>query len=224
MIYTIYGRPKVGKTTLALSNVANPDKVLVLDSDRGLAAVDTSGMRVVSDLSQDSLSSVLDVQSLSQYDTVVIDTATQLYEDILRSLSDGRAPSLQQRGVANSNFLQIVRFLRQPNLDVILLAQEKVVTPTEDWSVADAEEEVTASVTIDLPPGAAKGVIAMSDVIGRLYMASVDGHYVRRLWLAPTPNIVAGARSRVYRGNPPYLTKPSIKRLKQLLSRDKIGA
>ena len=69
----------------------------------------------------------------------------------------------------------------------------------------------------DLLVAAGETVLTMSDAIGRLYIANVNERSLRRLWLTPTPNIVAGARSRVYLGRPPYLAKPSIGRLNNLL-------
>lgn len=217
MIYTIYGKPKTGKTTMALKN-APRGKTAVLNADDGLVGVDTKGVTVVDDLSSDNLNKqVLGSSFLKKHELIVVDTATALYDLMLTEANGGKTPSLQSRGVVNNSFATLLRALKGNGRDVIVLCQEKMVQPTEDWVAEDDEEEQTASVSVDLPQGAAKSLVTMSDVIGRLYMANVNDNYVRRLWLTPTPGIVAGARSAKYHGKPPYLTKPSINRLDQLL-------
>lgn len=217
MIYTIYGRPKTGKTTLALQGSV-PEKTLVLDADRGLIGSDTSGMTIITDLSGTNLNkTVMKDSFISKFDRIIIDTATQLYDDMLHEISGDRTPTLNARGIANNAFAQLLRWLRSEDKEIIVLCQEKIVAPTEDWASADDEEDSVASVTVDLPNGPTKTLTTMSDVIGRLYMANVNDRNVRRLWLAPTPSIVAGARSQKYRERPPFLTKPTIERLNKLL-------
>lgn len=217
MIYTIYGKPKTGKTTMALKD-APRGKTAVINADDGLVGIDTKGITVVDDLSSDNLNKqVLGSSFLNKHDLIVIDTATALYDLMLTEANGGKTPSLQSRGVVNNSFATLLRALKGNGRDVIVLCQEKMVQPTEDWVSEDDEEEQTASVSVDLPQGAAKSLVTMSDAIGRLYMASVNDKYLRRLWLTPTPGIVAGARSAKYHGKPPYLTKPSISRLDQLL-------
>lgn len=217
MIYTIYGRPKVGKTTLALAG-APKNKTAVISSDQGLVGIDTTGFTIIEDTSAQQLNNtVLNKAFMSKHDRIVIDTATALYNDFLLEISAGKTPSLHQRGIANNGFSALLRALRGSNKEVIVVCQERMVLPTEDWESDDEDEEVSASVTPDLPQGPNSALTQMSDVIGRLYIAYVDDRPVRRLWLTPTPNIVAGARSKTYHGKPPYLKQPSIKRLNELL-------
>ena len=217
MIYTIYGKPKTGKTTMALKT-APRGKTAVLNADDGLVGIDTKGITVVNDLSSENLNNtVMSGSFLKKHELIVIDTATALYDQMLYEANGGKTPSLQSRGAVNNAFATLLRSLKGDGRDVIVVCQEKMVQPTEDWVAEDDEEEQTASVSVDLPQGAAKSLVTMSDAIGRLYMANVNDHYVRRLWLAPTPGIVAGARSAKYHGKPPFLTKPSISRLNQLL-------
>ena len=217
MIYTIYGKPKTGKTTMALKT-APRGKTAVLNADDGLVGIDTKGITVVNDLSSENLNNtVMSGSFLKKHELIVIDTATALYDQMLYEANGGKTPSLQSRGAVNNAFATLLRSLKGDGRDVIVVCQEKMVQPTEDWVAEDDEEEQTASVSVDLPQGAAKSLVTMSDAIGRLYMANVNDNYVRRLWLAPTPGIVAGARSAKYHGKPPFLTKPSISRLNQLL-------
>lgn len=217
MIYTIYGKPKVGKTTLALTG-ANNSRTAILDADNGLIGVDTTGCTVISDLSTTNLNKeVLTPGFLKNHDRVIIDTATAFYESMLVEANGGKTPTLQSRGVVNNGFATLLRSLKQEGKEIIVLCQERMVMPTEDWISDDDEEETAASVTVDLPQGASKSLVTMSDVIGRLYMANVNDKYVRRLWLTPTPAIVAGARSAKYKGQPPFLKNPSISRINQLL-------
>lgn len=217
MIYTIYGKPKVGKTTLALTN-APKGKTAVLNADDGLIGSDVAGITVVNDLSTANINKeVMSAAFLKKHDRIIIDTATAFYEQMLAEANGGKTPTLQSRGVVNNGFATLLRSLKSEGKDIIVLAQERMVQPTEDWVSDDDEEDIMASVTVDLPQGASKTLVTLSDCIGRLYMANVNDRYVRRLWLTPTPNIVAGARSSKYTGRPPYLTKPSIDRIDQLL-------
>ncbi|AZV01741.1 DNA recombinase [Microbacterium phage Schubert] len=215
-IYTIYSKPKVGKTTLSLAD-APKGKTAILNADQGLVGIDTDGFTIVDDLSTKGINRSINATFLAKHDRIVMDTATSLYDLFLSEAAKGGTPSQQHYGMANNGFATLLRTLREEKKEVIVLCQEKMVLPTEDWTSDDDDEEQSASVTVDLPPGAAKSLLTMSDVIGRLYIANINDRPVRRLWLTPTPNIVAGARSRTYHGKPPYLTKPSIARLNHLL-------
>lgn len=215
-IYTIYSKPKVGKTTLSL-NGAPKGKTAVLNADQGLIGVDTDGVTIVDDLSTAGLNKTLSSAFLKKHSRIVIDTATSLHDIFLVEAAGGKTPSQQSYGIANNGFSTLLRTLREEKKEVIVLCQERMVMPTEEWFSDDDDEEQSASVSVDLPPGAAKSLLTMSDVIGRLYIANVNDKPVRRLWLTPTPNIVAGARSKSYSGRPPYLKSPSIERLNQLL-------
>lgn len=217
MLYTIYGKPKIGKTTMALRG-APKGKTAVLNADDGLAGVDTEGITVVNDLSSKSLNKeVLNPSFLKEHSRIIIDTATALHDSMLTEANRGSTPTLQSRGVVNNGFATLIRTLKGDQREVIILCQEKVARPTEDWISEDEDEDQVSSVTVDLPQGAAKSVVIMSDVIGRMYMASVGDKYQRRLWLTATPGIVAGARSHQYRGEPPYLPNPTIDRLNSIL-------
>lgn len=215
-IITIYARPKVGKTTFALKG-APKGKTLVISSDQGLIGIDTTGIAVEEDVSIKNLRKLPKSVEARQATRIVIDTASSLYAEILNELAGGGTPTLQQRGIANNEFAILLRELRNLKSDVIVLAQEKMIMPTEDWVSDDDDEETVASVTVDLPTGSHNILMQMSDVIGRLYIANVDDKMMRRLWLTPTPNINAGARSKTYTGRPPYLKSPSIERLNDLL-------
>lgn len=216
-IITVYAKPKVGKTTLALKG-APKGKTAVLSSDQGLVGIDLTGISVEEDVSIKNLRRLLKTPAFTQRNQrIVIDTATSLYNEVLSEIAGGGTPSLQHRGTANNEFALLLRGLRNSKKEIIVLAQEKMVMPTEDWVSDDDDEDITASVTADLPQGPHNILMQMSDAIGRLYVASIDDRMVRRLWLTPTPNIVAGTRSRTYNGKPPYLKSPSIDRLNQLL-------
>lgn len=217
MIYTIYSKQKVGKTTLSLAD-AKKGKTAVINADQGLIGIDTTGITVVDDVTSVGLNKrVLAPSFLKKHDRIVIDTATSLYDAFLYECSGGKPPRQQDYGSAAAGFSTLLRALRSSDKEIIVLCQEKMIMPTEDWISDDDDEETTASVTVDLPPSAAKTLLTMSDAIGRLYIANAGERPVRRLWLTPTPNIVAGARSKVYLGRPPYLTNPSIGRLNTLL-------
>ena len=217
MLYVIYGRPKVGKTTFALSE-ADMKNTAIINADDGLVGIDTTGATIINDMSSASLNkNVLSPAFLKKHKRIVLDTATSLYDVMLSEANGGKTPTLQSRGVVNNAFTSLVRTLKSPDREVIVLAQERLVAPTEDWYSEDDEEEQMASVSVDLPKGAASSLVTLSDVIGRLYIARKEDRTVRRLWLTPTPGIVAGARTSKYKGKPPYLANPSVSRLNQLL-------
>ena len=218
-IYTIYSRPKVGKTTLSLKD-APKKKTAILSADRGLMGIDTTGFTVEEDVSAKNLNHLMASNSsfLRSHTRIVVDTATALHASMLFEMTKGGGASQAQYGTANSALLAIVRNLRdEKDKEVILLCQEKLILPNEDWVSEDDDEDTGVMTTVDLSPGAASGLLQMSDVIGRLYVAHVNDKPVRRLWLGPSSSIVAGARSRVYTGNPPYLKLPTIGKLNQLL-------
>lgn len=218
-IYTIYSRPKVGKTTLSLKD-APKGKTAILSADQGLIGIDTAGFTVEEDMSSKNLNKLMGNGSafLRSHTRIVMDTATALHATMLFEMTKGGGATQAQYGVANSALLAIVRNLRDEKAkQVILLAQEKLILPNEDWVSEDDDEDTGVMTTVDLSPGSASGLLQMSDVIGRLYIAHVNDKPVRRLWLGPSSSIVAGARSKVYTGNPAYLKQPTIGRLNQLL-------
>lgn len=215
-IYTIYGRPKVGKTTLALKD-APKGKTAILSADQGLIGIETKGFSIEEDMSAKNLNKLMNGTWLSKHDRFVVDTATSLHGAMLQELSGGGQVTKQHYGIANNALATLVRTLRDSKKQTIVLAQEKLILPDEDWASDDEDEETSVMTTVDLSPGAASALLQMSDVIGRLYIANVNDKPVRRLWLGPSSSIVSGARSKTYKGNPPYLKQPTIGRLDTLL-------
>jgi hypothetical protein len=214
-IYTIYGRPKVGKTTMALKD-APKGKTAILSADQGLTAIDTTGFTVIEDLSTKSLNREITSAFLRKHTRIVIDTATSLHGIMLREAGGGKA-SQQAYGMANDALATLVRTFRDEKKQTIITAQEKLFIPNEEWAPEDEDEDASVMTTVDLSPGGASALLQLSDVIGRLYIAHVNEKPVRRLWLGPSSSIVAGARSKTYHGTPPYLKQPTIGRLDQLL-------
>lgn len=218
-IYTIYGRPKVGKTTLALKG-AIKGKTAILSADQGLKGIDTTGFTVITDLSTANLNKTLNSAFLAKHSRIVIDTATSLHGIFLMEAGGGKATQAAY-GVANNGLATLLRTLRDESKEIIVTAQEKLIIPNEEWSPEDDDEDAAVMTTVDLSPGGASALLQMSDVIARLYIAHVNGKPVRRLWLGPSSSIVAGARSKVYHGVPPYLKQPSISGLNTLLGYDR---
>lgn len=216
MIYTIYSRPKVGKTTLALKD-APRGKTAILSADQGLIGIDTTGITVEEDMSSKNLSKLMNGAFLKSHDRIILDTATALHASMLFEMAKGGPNTQAQYGTANNALATLIRTLRDEKKTTIVLAQEKLILPNEDWAPEDDDEDAGVMTTVDLSPGAASALLQMSDVIGRLYIAHVNDKPVRRLWLGPSSSIVAGARSKVYKGTPPYLKTPSIERLNTLL-------
>jgi len=216
-VYTIYGRPKVGKTTMALKD-APKGKTGIISADQGLIGIDTTGFNVEEDMSAKNLTKLMNGTFLRSHTRILVDTATALHADMMFEMNRGAGSTQAQYGVANSAVLALVRQLRNEKAkQSIIIAQEKLILPNEDWMSEDDDEDTGVMTTVDLSPGAASGLLQMSDVIGRLYIANVNDKPVRRLWLGPSSSIVAGARSKTYHGTPPYLKQPTIGRLNQLL-------
>lgn len=226
-VYTIYSRPKVGKTTLALKD-APKKKTAIISADQGLIGIDTTGFTIEEDMSAKNLNKLMGHGSafLRSHTRIVVDTVTALHAAVLFDMTRGGGASQSQYGVANAAVLALVRTLRDEKAkQSIILAQEKLIMPgqglgsdgKQEWSPEDDDEDMMVQTTVDLSPGAASGVLQMSDVIGRLYIAHVNDKAVRRLWLGPSSSIISGARSKVYTGTPPYLKMPTIGKLDQLL-------
>lgn len=225
MIYCIYGRPKVGKTTLALKDA--PKNTAIFSADQGLLGIDVSGMTILEDLSTKNLNKTVTSAFLAKHQRFVLDTATSLHALFQQESAGGPGAQVRKQdfGVANNGLATLVRTLRDSKKEVIILAQERIILPgqglgddgKEEWNPEDLDEDSGAQTTVDLSAGGASALLQMSDVIGRLYIAHVQDKPVRRLWLGPSSSIVAGARSSKYHGNPPYLKQPSIGRLNQLL-------
>lgn len=223
-IYTIYGRPKVGKTTLALKD-APKGKTAILSADHGLIGIETRGFTVEEDLSAKNLNKLMNGTWLAKHDRFLIDTATSLHGSMLQEMSKGGQVTQAHYGIANNAMATLLRTLRDEKKQVIVTAQEKLILPgtglgqdgKQEWNPEDDDEDMGVMTTVDLSPGAASALLQMSDVIGRLYIANVNDKPVRRLWLGPSASIVAGARSKIYKGTPPYLKQPSIGRLDTLL-------
>lgn len=226
-VYTIYSRPKVGKTTLALKD-APKGKTAILSADQGLIGIDTTGITVEEDMSTKNLNKLMGHGSafLRSHTRIVLDTANAMHATFMYEMNKGGPSTQAQYGAANGSLLAIVRNLRDEKAkQSIILAHERLIMPgqglgsdgKEEWTPEDEDEDMVVMTTVDLSPGAAGGLLQMSDVIGRLYIAHTDGKAVRRLWLGPSSSIVAGARSKVYTGKPPYLKMPTIGKLNQLL-------
>ena len=220
MIYTIYSRPKVGKTTLSLKD-APKGKTAIISADQGLigfSRAELAGITIEEDVSAKNITKLMNGSFMRSHTRIITDTVTSLHGSMLFEMAGGGQPSQAQYGTANAAIAAMVRVMRsEKSKECILLAQEKLILPNEDWVSDDVDEDTGVMTTIDLSPGATSAIMQMSDVIGRLYIAHVDGKAVRRLWLGPSSSIVSGARSKAYTGNPAYLKMPTIGKLNTLL-------
>jgi hypothetical protein len=225
-VITIYGRPKVGKTTLALKD-APKGKTAIFSADQGLLGINTQGMTILEDLTTKNLNKTVNGSFLAKHQRFVIDTATSLHTLFQQESAGGPGAQVRKQdfGTANNGLATLIRTLRDSKKDVIILAQERLIVPgqglgtdgKDEWTPEDEDEDTGAVTTVDLSAGAASALLQMSDAIGRLYIVNVGDKAYRRLWLGPSSSIIAGARSEKYHGTPPYLKQPSIGRLNDLL-------
>lgn len=133
MIYNIYSRPKVGKTTLALKD-APKGKTAILSADRGLIGIDTTGITVEEDMSSKNLNRLMNGGAFMRSHTrIIVDTTTALHGDMMFQMSKGGPSTQAQYGVANSALAALVRTLRDhPKHENILLSQEKLIMPGQE--------------------------------------------------------------------------------------------
>ena len=146
-VYTIYGRPKVGKTTMALKD-APKGKTGIISADQGLIGIDTTGFNVEEDMSAKNLTKLMNGPFLRSHTRILLDTATALHADMLFEMTRGGGASQSQYGVANSALLALVRQLRNEKAkQSIVIAQEKLILPNEDWMSEDDDEDTGVTVS-----------------------------------------------------------------------------
>lgn len=161
---TIYGRPKVGKTTFTLAG-APKGKTGIISADQGLIGIDTTGFDVEEDTSLKNIDKLLNGAFMRSNQRIVLDTATSFYADLLIEIAGGGTPSLNQRGIANNNLATILRTLRNSKKDVYVVCQEKLQLPNEDWSPEDEDEDLAVMTGPDLSPGPYSILMQMSDAM-----------------------------------------------------------
>lgn len=124
----IYGKAGVGKTTLALS----APKPAVIDFDNGLHRVNYQHRYGVDVLQprdwKEVMNTLADVQSMSGYETIVVDTIDKMMDFIITYKCGTRQPILKDWGGINAEFTAFCRAIDSLQKNVIFLAHETSTT------------------------------------------------------------------------------------------------
>lgn len=90
---------------------------------------------------------------IRSHDRIIIDTATSLHGAMMFEMNKGGPSTQQQYGNANGALSAMVRTLRdEKKKEIIILAQEKLILPNEDWVSEDVDEDTGVMTTVDLSP------------------------------------------------------------------------
>ena len=183
LIVTIYGRPGIGKTTLALSSPAP----LVLDFDRGVKrAPNRKGVAIVQCKKWSHVED-LSEEDVKPYKTIVVDTAgshikalaLQIMSEDARNGRNG-VLSLAGYGALKSRFRKWLNMIRSWGKDIILVVHLK-----EDQRGEDPVERVDVDGSSDLE------IYQQSDVMGRLEVTKDKG----RVFLVHPTTVAHGKSS-----------------------------
>lgn len=228
--YLIYGRNKIGKTTLAATA---PGKTLILDPEAGAEFLDDS----VDVWTTPSWLEFVEAYKFIAagghgYEWIVVDGLTKFSNMSLRYVMKqqeernlDRVPGfVEQRDYGKSGELikgMLYNFHALP-YGVIYTAQDRMDSGAFDLD--EDEDAVAPEVRFvpDLPKGVRSATNQIVDCIGRIYTVKVEGEKdgklikgrQRRLWIAPTDQYDTGYRLRKGAPKPPdFIKGPTIPKL-----------
>lgn len=198
----IYGGPGVGKTVLAGSASVCPEmgKVLIIDIEGGTMSLQNTypNCDVVRIRDWAEMQKVYDelYEGNHDYGTVVLDSLTEIQkfsmylimEELLRSdpSRDPDIPSIREWGKNIEQTRRVVRAFRDLPVNTILTA------------LAKAERNPKTGMTHTSPALSgrlANEVAGFLDIVGYMYMKTVEGEIQRLLLTAPTETEVAKDRT-----------------------------
>lgn len=236
----VYGRNKQGKSRFAWS----APRVLLIDPERGSKEmpVKDDGSKVWPVSTWTDLNDVFRYVQTTRafpFDFIAVDGLTRIHNMALRFVMKqqedrdlDRIPGMVQKqdhGKAGELTKGLIYNFHSLPYGLIFTAQDRMDTGSFSDTEDEDETESEARFIPDLPKGVRSSVNSVVDVIGRIYTVQVEGErngrtikgVQRRLWLAPTDKYDTGYRSSAYKGNPPYLKRPTMERLTQLLKEGK---
>lgn len=225
----VYGRSGTGKTTFAATF---PKPLLVLDiREKGTDSIrDVEGVQVLALERWEEFESIYWylVEGKHNFETVVIDTVTQLQDLAVEKVleDDGKSPGdLVSKGawgtVASLMKSWIINYRDLP-LNVVFLAQDRIMRGEEEVE----EDQLTPEVGPRVIPSVASTLNAAVKVIGQTYISEVtketkEGKLIRkvqyRLRIGPHAYYTTKIRQPKDSYTPEFLVNPSYDQIVQVM-------
>ena len=171
----VYGVPGIGKTVFA----ATFPKPLFVDIDQGLMSVRYKRVAYIRPTTYVELKMSMTVEMLASYETVVVDSLTELHTfflaEIMRNNNHDQA-QLQDWGMASERIVQLIKQLRALPQHIVFICEER----------ADKDEETgRISVGPALPGQLFGNVGRYVDLFFNMKMGVKDGKKGRYLVTEP---------------------------------------
>lgn len=168
----VYGDPGVGKTVFCASALGL-GKVLILNTEGGMASIRNTDVHVVDVTSMDDLNETYEMLSETKhgYTTVCIDNLTELQRVITESVLEGTSkdtPAMRDWGVIRERVIRIIRYFRDLDANLIVTCH---VT-----SEKDEDERMFRSP--DLVGKLKKQIAGFFDEVGYMFVDTGEGSFV----------------------------------------------
>ena len=170
----IYGQSGMGKTTLACS----APKPVLFDFDGGISRIrDEHQVPCVQIKTfKEAQEALAEVEAAgSEYETIIIDTASKMVDSIVTDICGTAQPKIQQWGLVNAAFKNFLRSAQSIGKNIVFIAQREV---EKDGEVNRYVPQFRASNY--------KDVICDLDVCGYMEMVTSKGRDVRQITFNPT--------------------------------------
>lgn len=239
----VYAFNKTGKTTFGLSE--GVDKTLAIDPEEGTEWMTDLNPDVWDIDKWEDVDEVykylrFSAEARKNYQWILWDGVTKINDFALRWIMKkeedrdlSRRPGMiDRRDYNKANRIMRDWVINTHNLPFHLCftAQERVDKAPGAEEADDDAETAASRIVADLPPGVRRALYSEVEVIGRLYVARVQGRIrgsdevvtvpQRRLWIAPHELYDTGARSE-YR-LPDYIKKPTLPKLVAAMREGKV--
>lgn len=195
----LYGRPKIGKSSLAAQF---GDRTLFLALEPGL-----SGLEVYQLAVHDWATFAEAIRELAQgghsFDTVIIDVIDELRPLVLRHIEEHeglsttrQAQSARAFGRANAMIAQALKLLQLSGVGIVFVSHERIHQVDAKGQIVGAFDKAAGAVREKVFPSVSGRVrdlvLGMSDCILRY---AIDERTGRRMFQTkPTPDVEAGER------------------------------
>ena len=170
----IYGQSGMGKTTLALS-APSP---LLLDFDGGVKRVNLAHVKDVGTVQVATWADVQQVlqEDLSDFDSIVVDTAGKMMDFIITHVCGFRQPQLRDWGAINLEVQNFVRSISALNKNIVIVAHRDVRKEGDTNVFIPAIREKTYNA-----------LVAELDLLGYMETKTENNVVKRSITFDPTP-------------------------------------